>query len=71
MHVLVSFAYLNDEIDNYDFFRHTSVQYNGSCCGDYYRDVESGLCKRKINEHVLIVFLSEISKYKQHYNAYV
>lgn len=71
MYVLVSFVYLNDEIDNYDFFWYISVQYNGFCCGDYYRDVELGLCKCKINEYVFIVFLFEILKYKQYYNVYV
>lgn len=63
--------FLNDEIDNFDFFWHTSLQKNGSCCVNYYRDVESRLCKRKKGDvHVLIVLLSEISsKYEQHYNV--
>lgn len=72
MYVLVNFAYLNDEIDNFDFFRHTSLQNNGSCCVDYYRDVESRLCKRKNGDvHVLFVLLSKkSSRCEQHYNVF-
>lgn len=53
-----NFAYLKLTID---FFRDTSLQNNGSCRVDYYRDVESRLCKRKNGDvHVLFVLLSDI-----------
>lgn len=71
MYVLVNFVYLNDEIDNFDFFWYISLQNNGFCCVDYYRDVELRLCKCKNGDvYVFFVLLIEKLRCEQYYNVY-